>query len=293
MARRRAWALPLLLAATATATSAGEADRDGWEESSEVPAWALSPPAREGHVRVVDAGRSNLLHLAYPFHHGPTLETVSRRAVQAEVARRLRGPLGREADRVAEAVPERATMVRKGFHLAPPEPGQEKAVGGQTYTAYVLWEVPSAPLLATVPEARRADARQALARGEPPAEPAWEAVESRPTWVDAPPRADGNVVLVGGATSDVPAAAKADAWLLPHMDAPGLRRLYELAGEDAARRIAYVLESWRSPRARALLLRPERRRSEAWTLWHVPTDAVLAEVPEARRDAARALLAGP
>ena len=268
-------------------------EHEGWEEGQSPPSWVVSPPSKEGVVRVVDAGQSNLLPLAYPFHVEESRDRAARSAIRVEVARRLRSFLGKDADRVADAVPEKPTLVRKGFHLAPSEKGQENVPGSQTYTAWVLWEVPMAPLLEAVPEEKRAAARLALDMGDVPEEPAWEPVTARPAWVEAPPSTDGRMTLATVMTSDRSDVAKVDAWVVTgHLGWSVASKVRSLLGSEGAERVANAAESWRTPVRRALL-EPKDRDCTAWTLWEVPLEALLDVVPPEKREAARALLAAP
>jgi hypothetical protein len=268
--------------------AANDPESAPWEEAEGVPAWVTTVPEREGQVRVVDASQSNLLELAYGF-----LPDVTRRSVGLEVAWRLRPLLGKDADAAARAA-DAPAFVKKGWHLTPSKRGSENTPGAATYTAYVLWETPLEPILAAVTEAKRGEARTALARSEPLGLPAWDEVSAAPEWATAPAPKDGFVTVVVSETADRADVATTNAMVLAGQRIGGdvMLRVRRLLGPEGAWKVGNTAATWRTLRARAVAEAGER--PAAWTLWDVPLEPLLEAAPAEQRDAARtAILAGP
>jgi hypothetical protein len=290
--RPRTLAVALLIALAGTARS-GEVSTDGlpaWEEVAVAPDWLEAPPPREGFVRVVGAGKSNLRPLAYsPASHPEkaAFREVALRDCRTECARRLRPVLAKEASALAERGVNEVSLARRASRLLV-DPGPPK-VGGQTCTVWALWDVPLAPLLEGVPEAQRESARAALARVEFAGVPWHEGPV--PSWVARPEVRSGHALVLVAERAASPSLAKADLATFGRGRVGG-RLLDVLApffdSRDAAAQVAFEAGEWRTLRARTV--RDESGEGIAWAAWDVPIDPVLWRLPEgARAAAARAL----
>jgi hypothetical protein len=280
----------------AGAVRAGEASSDGlpaWEEVAAAPDWLDAPPPREGFVRVIGAGRSNLRHLAYSPASYPEKEAfraVALRDCRAECARRLRPLLGKEAGALAEGAVTEVSLARRASRYVV-HPGPPKQVGGATYTVWALWDVPLAPLLDAVPKPQREAAGAALARSEFADVPWHEGPV--PAWVARPEVRPGHAAVLVAERKKSVALAKADLSSFAADRVAG--RLIDaltsvLGSREAAIPIALEGDRWRIARARTV--RPEGSEGIAWAAWDVPLAPMLERIPEADREKARAALEG-
>jgi len=256
-----------------------------WEEIEGAPDWAESPPAREGYVRVVDSGMSNLRQLAHSGIVDGKVNDVVLHEFREEVARRLRGVLGDAAEGVAEKVKDVA-FVRRASSEETWDPG---ALGGSACTVWGLWEAPIATLLDAVPEAKRDAAAKALAILEGAGVP-WESGDAEPAWLATPTQRKGFALVLVHEWSKSPEKARAtvmgrgnDALRWEVQSA-----LEPLLGREKAFPVGQAAASLRTLRARCVVR--ERRRSIAWVGWDVPLEPLLAKVPEESREKARPLL---
>jgi len=277
--------LALLLLPAFPIAQGEEAD---WVEARAVPAWVLAPPRREGYVRIVDVGRSNLLRLAYGF-----LDKVTLRAVQQTIAWRLRPLLGVDADKAAAASVAKPALVKQAYHVNAARKGRERTLGGSTTIAWVLWEVPAAPILAAVPADKRKAATTALHRAEPAGCPAWTETAEAPPWVEAPKEREEHLSIVVMERARRQDVARANASVFGGSRVGGhvAGRLRKLLGGKDAWAAGYAAARWRIPRARASRTLPGD--TKAWVQWDVPLDHVLAAVSEPQRQEARRLLLAP
>ena len=273
--------LALLLLASPAAAGP---DEKGWERFETVPTWVTDPPVREGVLRAVDVGLSNLLDLAYD----PDRVPRDRLNLRWQIERRLRRLLGAGAREPALAGARAATVVRKGFHhqrAVDPE-----VVGGQVHFAFVLWETPLDGVLAAVPEAQRAAAVVAL-RAQP-LRPAWTEVDGEPAWAGAhPTQESGSFVVVAterARRADV-ARAVADLRGRGHVGSQIQGRLRFHVGNDLASRIAERAASYATVLARAWCGAPGR----AWIQYQLPRERILEPVPAAFRERVSEALGQP
>jgi hypothetical protein len=283
---RRLVVLALLPVAVAHAKEAAAPGTPAWEESERVPAWVESPPAREGYVRFVDGGMSNLRDLAHSSIVSGRSGPVVLREFRSECARRLRDVLGREADRVVESLTQ-ATLLRRASRSEVWDPG---ALGGSAVTVFGLWETPLAPLLDAVPAEKRDAARAALGKVEGEGV-AWEVTVSPPAWVASPVLRKGFAHVMIADRADAADLARAQAAILgPDFLVERLIAALEplLGSRKAAFEAVRGMESWRVLRGRTV--RREGKYAIAWIAWDVPLDPVLERVPAEAREKARAAL---
>lgn len=127
-----------------------------WVEIAGRPAWVEAPPARAEHLRFVATGRSNVCSIVL-VNDGPRAD----RDAAEYVLDRLTPVLGTEA---ASAAAARAT---ENLHLLERAHRseiltRELTPGNTLCTAWALWEVAIADVLADVPEERHEAAWAAL-----------------------------------------------------------------------------------------------------------------------------------
>ena len=290
MLARRHLVVVLVLALATARTGAGKETpaADGWDSTEGAPAWVETLPASPDAIRVVGGAQSNLLDLADGFHAG-----YVKRQVGNAILWRLRPVLGEGADAVLGALPEQPTLVRKAYHLTSARRG-DNFPGAACYTVWALWEVPAAPVLDRVPEGKRDEARRALASAEPAGTPAWAKADAPPSWVAKPPPTDGHLSVVLAFQPDRVDVARAEAAALgpSRVASDVMVRLRTLLGPEEAWRVGDAAATWRRCVARAFATGDDER-VRAWEHWVVPLDRILAAVPEARRKAARGILAPP
>lgn len=286
--RRSVVMLVLVMAAARTGAAKEVPAGEGWDSTEGAPAWVEALPASADAIGVAIGAQSNLLDLADGFH-----AAYVKRQVGNAIAWRLRPVLGEGADAVLAGLPEKPALVRKAYHLTHARRG-DTSPGAATYTVWALWEVPAAPVLERVPEAKRDEARSALARAEPVGLPAWEKVDAPPSWVAAPPATDGQLSVVLTFQPDRIDVARAEAAALgpTRIASDVMVRLRTLLGPEGAWKVGDAAATWRRCVSRAFAT-GGGERVQAWQHWTVPIDRVLAAVPEARREAARAILAPP
>lgn len=132
---------------------------------------------------------------------------------------------------------------------------------------------------------------------EPPGSRNWTEIPALPAWVEGPPRTEGMVRFVFDGRSNARSVAahpgKPERQLRRRIDAA-------LAGvvnaEDAAlvadATLASIVLVHRVSKDEVLTRRlvAGNTLSTVWSLWEAPLDAVLAPLPAASRDAARAAL---
>jgi hypothetical protein len=260
--------------------------KDGWEEWTGAPAWAVAPPARQGFASFVVAAQSNLLPLAAPRNPADDAPAVLRLA-----ARRLRPVLGADAEEAtwSAAAP---VLARKGLYLELPRRGEHRP-GGQTYTAYRLWDLPLDALLKSLPEGKREAAARALAAFEPEDAPAWETAKAAPSWAGAPPARAGFATVVVRETSDRADVARVNAVAIGpgRMGGRLAAAITLLVDRLTISDVAAVAHGWATLRARAV--DTGGADPVAWTLWDVPLERVLLAVPEAQRPAVAKALDAP
>lgn len=159
---------PLVLATLAAACgsslpdpkfAAEEPPQSGtWVEIDALPAWVEAPPQREGYLRYMVSGKSNLRSIAATGDRpSPKIEFT------ADMDRRLTPVLGAEdAEHAAAESLGKLVMVRRACkdELLTREP----VVGNTLCTAWALWEVAIDDVVATLDEGDRDAARAALAR---------------------------------------------------------------------------------------------------------------------------------
>lgn len=252
------------------------------------PPGSWRPPRREGYVRIVHAGRSNLLRLAYGFR-----DKVTLRAVQQTIVWRLRALLGVAADKAAGASVAKPTLVKKAYYVDPARKGRKMSPGGSTTIAWVLWEVPSGPILAAVPVEKREAATAALDRPERADLPSWVEATKEPAWVEAPKQREGHLSIRVMERARRKGVARANASVFGGSRVGGhvSGRLRKLLGGKAAWAAGYAAARWRVPRARASWTR--EGDTQAWVHWEVPIGPVLKAVPKPHRKEARRLLLAP
>jgi hypothetical protein len=257
-----------------------------WEESRRLPDWVESPPLREGWLRFVSGGMSNLRDLAHSAVSSGRSNDVALGECRRECARRLRALLGRDADRVAQAATA-PVLLRRASRGETWKPG---TLGGSAVTVFGLWEAPLAPLLDAVPEGRRAEARAALEEVEGAGVP-WETTRGAPpAWVASPVVRAGHAHVLVADRAQAADLARAQASIL------GPNRLFSRfvaaiepdVGRAAAFEAARAAGTWRVLKARTV--RAEGNEAIAWIAWDVPVAPILERLPEQRREAARRAL---
>lgn len=283
MLHRTVVLLAILLVVYVLPSPARAEEEDGWEQFEAVPTWVTEPPVEEGKLCAVDVGLSNLLSLAYD----PDLVPRDRLNLRWQIERRLRRLLGEGAQAPALAGARAATVVRKGYHLKRAK--DTKVVGGQVYSAFVLWETPLSAVLEAIPEAQR-DAAVVLLRARVP-EPAWTEVEGEPDWVAAPTLQGDRFVAVATETSDRADVARAvsDLRSRGHVRHEVGGRLRFHLGNDLASVAASDAVSYGTVLQRAWQGSPAR----AWTLWAVPLERILANVPADAKEVVTTALSQP
>lgn len=277
-----------LLALAGAQALAGEAEaREGWTQVESVPAWVEAPPARDGTFSIVDYGRSNGLHLAYPDPDQP----AAGRNVRLEVLRRLTPVLGAGAHAPAEAAGAAAQATEKVYLFRPAPRGRGMVVGGALYTAFVLWEVPFAPVLAAVPAEKKGAVARALVTTPGPAALPWKSVTAAPSWASDTPQIPGRLRVATKhqgrpwGVERVVAELQASALVANRIQG----RLRPIVGNEAA------FEIGRAVCGNSRLVERVHLEADAagWQLWDVAFDDILAHVPASHRAEARRALEGP
>jgi|GEM_PF-6355170 len=275
-----------LCCATGVATAKEVAPGEVWVSKEGAPAWVTAPPAKADAIRVVIASQSNLLELADHADAG-----YVKRQVAAEIAWRLRGALAEEADAILALHWPPATLVQKGYHLTPPARG-ETYPGAQTYTVWTLFEVPSAPVLESIPVPKREAARAVLALAEPIDAPAWEGLKTPPAWNSQDIEGTDRIPVVLWFSANREDVAKAELITLAavHLAGKIVKPLRDLLGGPSAWDVGTAAATWRRCTARAVVT--GRGETTAWARYEVPLARIVAAAPEAKRDAVRAIF-GP
>lgn len=264
--------------------AASESVREGWAQVRELPAWVRQAPPRDGALRLVDGAQSNLPSLAYP----EVDSAAAVRNVRLMLLVRLAPVLGVAARGPADAGAKAATAAEKAIHVHRKPARGMPVPGGTTCSAFVLWDVPLAPLVAEVPVEKRAAVSTALTAPPLGRGVAWRTVTSPPRWASRSPKlADPLQVATthAGPTWDlVEAMAEVGSWSMVRYRIQTLLR--PLLGGDRAFEIGVMASGSRRLVERVRL--EDGRR--AWQLWEVDVDDILAYVPEEHREAARAAL---
>jgi hypothetical protein len=122
-------------------------------------------------------------------------------------------------------------------------------------------------------------------------------IDGEPAWVKNPPPRDGYVRVVGESASDVRDIATTKAWPFQANERRIGGALTPIVGDTSARHATKLANSHLTLLARAT--REEDGPNplvlgnhfvQAWALWEVAIDDVVAELPADKRDAARAAL---
>ncbi len=275
----------VFLAALAVASGKEVGPAEAWASKEGAPSWVTAPPLKADAVRVVIAAQSNGLELA----DHPDPGYVKRQA-QAEIAWRLRGLLGEGADALLTQPIAQPTFVQKAYHLDPPPRGATYP-GAATYTVWTLFEVPAAPVLESLPAAKRESASAALALAEPSDTPAWTEMATPPAWNSQAAEGTDVIPVVLWFSANRPDVAKAQLITLAsgHLAGKIVEPLRDLLGGEGAWKVGNAGASWRRCTARALVT--GRGETTAWARFEVPVARILAAAPEAKREAVRAIFA--
>jgi hypothetical protein len=129
-----------------------------WSPVPAEPAWVANPPAREGHLRFVASGQSDLRSIAA---HGnrPSAEKDAAGFVESA----LLPVVG--AEDAAKAAAAAGASLRMIERACREELLTRNVVPGNSLcTAWALWEIPLDPILAALPEEKRTAARATLVR---------------------------------------------------------------------------------------------------------------------------------
>ena len=248
-----------------------------WTEVQAVPAWAGSPPAREGRVLVAVATEGS----SRPDVARAIADLRGGGHVRSEIQGRLRFHLGTDlAFSIADEAVSWATVLARAWSASPTR-------------AWMQWAVPVERILERVPAASRAAVERALGEPIPPRPWDWVAVEAEPGWVRQPPRWPDHlpfVQAVGSARADV---AREQSIRAAEGDIRGRLEalLQPLVGPTAAATAARVGAERRVQGAHAILEPAEAQPVTAWTLWQIPIDAVLETLDPQHHAAVRAALA--
>jgi hypothetical protein len=133
---------------------------------------------------------------------------------------------------------------------------------------------------------------------EPVGSKKWTPLAGEPAWVKNPPPRDGYLRVVGESASDLRDIATTKALPYDAHDRRVREPLTPIVGEDAAKLASKVAN-----KNAKLLARATREEDgpnprligshfvQAWALWEVAIDDVVADLPADKRDAARAALA--
>jgi len=127
-----------------------------WVQVAELPAWTGTVPAREGYLRMVVSGKSDMRGIIATGDRPMALRDVQR------LVRQVLGPVVGDAaaEECAAGVEGRLVMVERACKE---EVLTRRAVPGNTLcTAWSLWEVPLDDVVAPLPDERRPAARAAL-----------------------------------------------------------------------------------------------------------------------------------
>ena len=126
----------------------------------------------------------------------------------------------------------------------------------------------------------------------------WTALDSEPTWVKHPPARDGFLRVVGESASDLRDIATSKAYPYEANDKAVGDVLTPIVGADAAKRVTKIANRNAKLLARATReddgdkpMVPGNHFVQAWSLWEIAIDDVVADLPAEKRDAARAALA--
>ena len=237
-------------------------------------------------VRGVVAAQSDQLALTMP-PGGKDAQWLT--AITSSIAWRLRPALGESADGVFDLVLSTPPTTRRAYHLTPPRRG-EMYPGAQTATNWTLWEIPIAGVLALLPPDRRDAARKALAVAEPDGMPAWASVRATPAWAAAVPATADLWTVTVEESADRADVARAQSVALSEERVAWsiVEPLRALLGGKDAWEVGHRAATWRRCTHRASSTTGDR--PPAWARFEIPMARILAAVPAAQRDAARAIL---
>jgi len=151
---------------------------------------------------------------------------------------------------------------------------------------------------AAAPPAPAPDGPSAYFGEEPVGSKTWTPLTAEPEWVKNPPARDGYVRVVGESASDLRDIATTKAWPFHANERRIGGALTPIVGDTAARFATKLANSHLTLLARATReedgpnsMVPGNHFVQAWALWEVAIDDVVADLPADKRDAARAALA--
>ena len=281
-------AIGLLVLAPPTAAKDVPAPKaDAWDSTEGPPAWIDAAAPSAAVVRGVVAAQSDGLALAMP-PGGVSPQWLSR-SISSSIAWRLRPVLGEGADALLDLVLPTPPATRRAYHLTPAR-REDHYPGAQTYTVWILWEIPATAIVERISADRRDEAVKALSTAEPKGTPAWEEVPTAPAWAAATPATANTWTVTVVESADRADVARAQSAALSEervawsMAEPLRALLGPEVSWDTGRRAA----TWRRLTSRASSTTGER--PSAWARFEVPMARILAAVPEAHRDAARKIL---
>ncbi len=132
---------------------------------------------------------------------------------------------------------------------------------------------------------------------EPVGSKAWTPLAAEPEWVKNPPPRDGYLRVVGESASNLRDIATSKAWPYDAFDQRVGETLAPIVGADEAKRVTKIANKNAKLLAQATReedgpnpMVPGNHFVQAWSLWEVSIDDVVAELPADKRDAARAAL---
>ena len=128
-----------------------------WVEIDGYPDWVTAPPAREGYLRYVAEGKSNARSICASGDR-----PSAKKAAAADVRTRLEPVVG--AERAAAAAARAVEGLVLVHRVSKDELLTRRMVPGNTLsTAYALWEIAIADVVAPLPDDVRSAAAAALA----------------------------------------------------------------------------------------------------------------------------------
>jgi hypothetical protein len=127
---------------------------------------------------------------------------------------------------------------------------------------------------------------------------AFAPIETEPDWIKNPPSRDGYLRVVGDNASNLREIATSKTWPYDAYEKRIVPALEPVVGADAAKSATKHANKAAKPVACATREEdgpnpgvPGNHFVQAWTLWEVAIDDVVAALPAEKRDAARAALA--
>jgi hypothetical protein len=265
------------------------APKNDWDSTYGGPAWVETPPAAAGMIRVVDTTHVDALSNAAQVDPAHVLDRV-----RDTIVWRLRPLLADEADTLFDVALPAPTLVKKAYDELPDYGGPPLDNPGPTsFLVWMLWEVPAAPVLEKVPAAKRAEAERLLASAEPADTPAWMTLAQSQVWSPAHPVGPGAFPAAFSFSASMEATARAMAIGLARAQIVTqiVERLRGVLEPSDVARVAERAATWARCTARSAYSGVHSSYASVW--WDVPIERIVAFVPEAKREAARAALLKP